>query len=480
MSGGVTSELGEGPDGRFRLVVVGGGFTGAVLAINAIRASAHRLAIVMVEPAAELGRGIAYGTRDPAHRINVPTDRMGLFEADPTQATRWFHEHGILPDPASDAGDGRFYVSRQAYGAFVADVLRQTVAAAGERVAFEHRRTTASALAHRDGVWVVTLADGSRVAADLVALCFGHAVPGLPCPLDAAVRTDRKFVLDPWAPEALGAIEPSDAVLIVGTGLTMADVVLGLREKGHRGPITAVSRRGLLPRRHGSFVSTIDILDGEAVPTTALELLRLIRRRVRRDGPAFGGWHALVDALRFKLPLIWSHLPPREKKRVLRRLLPFWEVHRFRIAPQVATALDNAMRASTLTVEKAGLTGLTRSDGGIAASLRPPGGRAESRTFDAVVLCTGPEKDLGANPLVAALLAEDIARLDALDLGLAVDAHSHVLDRDGRASSDLLAFGPMTRGSFGEMTGAPDIAAHIERQATRLFGTGRPADEERR
>jgi uncharacterized NAD(P)/FAD-binding protein YdhS len=27
----------------------------------------------------------------------------------------------------------------------------------------------------------------------------------------------------------------------------------------------------------------------------------------------------------------------------------------------------------------------------------------------------------------------------------------------------LLAFGPMTRGSFGEMTGAPDIARHLER-----------------
>ena len=139
-----------------RLVVVGGGFTGAVFVMNAIKAARRPLDIVVVEPLAELGRGVAYGTDDPAHRINVPSDRMALFKSDRTEATRWFFEHGVLPDPDSDDGQGQFYVSRQAYGAFVSDVLRRTVDGAQGRARLRHLRTSATG--------VERLGDGWRVS----------------------------------------------------------------------------------------------------------------------------------------------------------------------------------------------------------------------------------------------------------------------------------------------------------------------------
>ena len=463
------AEAGGSAAAAIKLVVVGGGFTGAVLVLNAIRTTSRPLDVVVVEPGADLGRGIAYGTDDPAHRINVPSDRMGLFDGDPSGATRWFYDHGILPDAGSDDGQGRSYVAREAYGAFVADTLMRRLAAVADRVAFRHLRASARTVTPSGPGWQVGLLDGTRVHADIVALCFGHAVPSLPCPIDAAARHHPKFVPDPWARHRFDAIEPDDAVLIVGTGLTMADVAVSLREKQHRGPITAVSRRGLLPRPHGAFRGDIDILEGEPVPATALDLLRLLRRRIRASGPSLGGWHPLVDALRFKLPQIWGTLPRHEKVQVLRRLLSFWEVHRFRIAPQVAAALESSRESGALKVERAALAGLARDAQRFVATLRRPGGLLEHRAFDAVILCTGPEKSLRGNPLVAMLLAEGTARLDEVEVGLAVDPQSHVLDRGGRAWPTLLAFGPMTRGSFGEMTGAPDIARHIEALSAHLF-----------
>ncbi len=451
-----------------RVVVIGGGFTGAALVIHAIRANDRPLDIVVVEPAAELGRGIAYGTDDPAHRINVPSDRMGLFQDDPTGATRWFFEHGVLPDAGSDDGQGNFYAPRHVYGSFVGDMLRQTLAAAGERVRFRHVRAAATSIARQGQGWIASLSDGARIEADLVALCFGHAAPLIPALIEADVKSDPKFAPDPWARDALAAIAPSDSVLVVGTGLTMADVVVSLREKGHLGPITAASRRKLLPRQHGLFLDAIDIFDGQPPPKTALGLVRLLRRRIRSEGPV-KGWHPIVDALRAKLPLAWNALPPNEKARALRRLLPFWEVHRFRIAPQVNAVLVRDRQAGDLVVKQAGLTHLARRDGRFVATLRQPGNRTEDCAFDAVVLCTGPEKDLRANPLVAALLAAGIARLDDANLGLAVNQRSRVLDQVGLPWPNLLAFGPMTRGSFGEMTGAPDIARHIEALSGGLF-----------
>jgi uncharacterized NAD(P)/FAD-binding protein YdhS len=38
-----------------------------------------------------------------------------------------------------------------------------------------------------------------------------------------------------------------------------------------------------------------------------------------------------------------------------------------------------------------------------------------------------------------------------------------LIDALGSMQSDLFAFGPITRGTFGEMTGAPDILRQIER-----------------
>ncbi|MFB0488572.1 putative NAD(P)/FAD-binding protein YdhS [Methylobacterium sp. OAE515] len=442
------------PD-ALRLVIVGGGFTGAALAIHAMRAAAGPLDIVVLEPRAELGRGVAYGTADRNHRINVPSDRMDVAAAESGAATAWFRAQGLLPE-----GEAARYLPRAAYGAYVGDLLARTGATAGDRVRLRHLRMAATAVRPQNGAWMVDTDTGERIAADRVALCFGHAVPALPCRFGPGVAASRRFVPDPWAIDALAAIEPGASVLVVGTGLTMADVVTSLRAGGHRGAITAVSRRGLLPRAHGVFLTSLDVL-GPDRPRTAIDLLRLLRRQVAAADPALG-WQPVLDSFRKVLPDVWNALPAAEQRRIVRRLLPFWEVHRFRIAPQIAAGLAQAGAEGQLSVRRASVIGLAlAADGRLEAELRA-GSATERRRFDAVVLCTGPERDVSRNPLVAALLADGTARLDAVGLGLAVDRRSRVLGAAGVPQPGLYAFGPMTRGSFGEMSGATDIAHHIE------------------
>lgn len=453
-------------DDARRLVIVGGGFTGAVVAMHAMRATTGSLDITIVDPAVELGRGIAYGTNDPDHRINVPSDRMGLTVEDPLEATRWLFEQAILPDEKSADERGHFYVPRQAYGAFMAARLRDACADAQPRVTLEHKRASALSVTPAKGIadraWQVACDDGALLAADVVALCFGHAVPTPPCPITRDVAAHPKFVANPWANDAFAAIGSRDRVTIVGTGLTMADVAMSLQAHGHTGPVTAVSRRGLLPLGHGAFISDLDVLEGAPPPRKAIDLLRLVRRRARDMQPTFG-WQPVVDSLRARLPDVWNALPREEKRKVVRRLLPFWEIHRFRIAPQIDAALRQARSDGVLSVEKGSVMGITLGPAGFEACLLRADGTRVTRESDALVLCTGPDRDLRKNPLVATILHEGLGRLDDAGLGLAVDRQSRLVDCAGRVQSGLMAFGPMTRGSFGEMTGAPDIAAHIER-----------------
>jgi uncharacterized NAD(P)/FAD-binding protein YdhS len=446
------------------IVVIGGGFTGVAFVIHAIRACAAdvNLDFTIVEPSADLGRGIAYGTTEPLHRINVPSDRMSLFANDSTHATRWLKEHEAL-DAGSMDDQGHYYVSRHRYGEYVDATLKDVLATAAPQVRVSHLRASATGLSKRALGYIVHLDNGAQLEAQRVALCFGHTPSKPPGCIDENALQDPCLIAHPWSHDALHAIPRDASVLLVGTGLTMADVAVTLIGRKHAGRITAISRRGLRAQPHGLFADAADFLGNTEPPSTARELLKRLRQRIARDKQANIGWQPAADAFRFDLPRIWNALPAREQRRVVRRLLPFWDVHRFRIAPQIHAAIEHAIGTGQMSVVTAGIGDIHRRAQGFRVGLRRRGGHIEEHDFGAVVFCTGPARDIDRNPLVSSLLASRLARLDAVRAGLDTDLQSRILDADGSVSPGLFAFGPMTRGSFGEMTGAPDIARHLER-----------------
>jgi uncharacterized NAD(P)/FAD-binding protein YdhS len=448
--------------------VIGGGFTGLALVIHMIRASQHtrdngpaaRLQFDLVERDAELGRGIAYGTPDPLHRINVPTERMSLFGDDPLHAMRWLTEHDAIDADCKDQ-TGAHYVARAQYGAYVLGTLRDMLAAAGDRVSFTHWQASARSMHAAGTGYEVQLDTGEVLTAERVALCIGHAPPALPCRIAQPLLNDPALITNPWAPGAFDSI-PSDAsVLIVGTGLTMVDSVVSLLARDHRGPIKAISRRGLLPKPHGVFLEANDFLENAPPPRTARQLVRMLRQRIARDERRIG-WQPAVDALRFDLRWVWCALPQREKQRVMQRLLPFWDVHRFRVGPQVHAVLQEAIDSGRVVIETLGITDIERSDEGLLATLRQAGAQTGQYAFDRIVFCTGPSRNIAANPLIRSLLDAGHARLDETGTGIDVNLLSQIKNREGALVPGLFAFGPITRGTFGEMTGASDIARHIE------------------
>ena len=96
-------------------------------------------------------------------------------------------------------------------------------------VGLRHLRVRAAGV-RRDGAGVLVTADDGQVhRADAVVLATGERPPGAGW-APAALRDSAFFVPDPWAPGALDVVRrdaagPAD-VLLVGTGLTMVDVVL--------------------------------------------------------------------------------------------------------------------------------------------------------------------------------------------------------------------------------------------------------------
>jgi uncharacterized NAD(P)/FAD-binding protein YdhS len=456
--------------GPLRLAIVGGGFSGVGLAIHALASTGRPLSVHVFEPSAKLGRGAAYGTTNADHRINVPTDRMSLFSSDPTHFTRWLFEKKWLPDPESVDAFGRFYVPRSAFAAYLEHVFAEAARSA-TTVSLRHRQTRVVGLARENEAFRVELADGGSLQVDRVAICTGH-VPSAPCRVrDGAARHPR-FIANPWSPDSLAAVRRQDRVLIVGTGLTMVDVVATLSRADHQGSIVAISRRGLLPLEHGQFVEGDHLFEGVR-PATALELLSLVRAEVRQRDDGLD-WQAIVDALRRRLPEVWPALPVSERIRVVRRLMPFWEVHRFRIAPQGAAAVARLKAQGTLTVQRARVIEVDANAESLLARLRLPGGGMVERIFDSIILCSGASRNIRDTPLLANLIDQGLAQTDDVSIGLRVDALSRLIDAQGATQPGLFAFGPMTRGTFGEMTGAPDILRQIERVVPTVTNANAP------
>ena len=440
---------------RRSVVIIGGGCSGSVVAHHL--ASAADLDITVVEPRPVLGPGLAYSTQEPAHRINVPASKMSLFSDDLDDFTRWLAEAELEGADAADRS-GDAYPRRAVFGRYLAERMAPLVAAGR----IHHERQRAETVARRgDGGFDVVLEDGRTLFADIVTVATTHPPPAVPTALAPLVGRPG-FIPDVYAEGALAGVLPMDRVLVVGNGLTAADVVAALDGRGHTGPITSLSRNGLRSRGHAE-VPQEPFGDFTTEPETdALALLRRIRRTVREAEAAGGSWHFVLDAVRNQGPAIWQALPVAERRRVVRRLRSFWDVHRFRIAPQVEAVLDRRARDGSYVSLAAALQWARPTSEGIeVASRRRGSGSIRAAMFDVVINTTGPaHRSVVERAPVRSLFAAGLMALDAVGLGLAVAADGRALDAAGEPVANLYVAGPLARGTVGELMGLYEVARH--------------------
>lgn len=459
----------------FRLAIIGGGFTGAVFAVHFLRAFPRAVELAIFEPREALGRGVAYGTDSALHRINVPSDKMFVFEEDRDHFSRWMASSGRrAADPGGETGDGDHYSLRRDFGAYVSWLLESAATTHAANCSLGHHRTNAEKVERlADGTFLVTGGDGSMAAADAVLVCASHAAPAFPWRADLHEDTPG-LVVNPWAPGALEDLPPDGDAFIIGTGLTMADMVVSLHASGHSGAILALSRRGLIPSEQGEFDTGFDLFDDREPPRTALDLLRLVRRRaddLAKDGRA---WHPAVDALRRDLPRYWQTLPVSERDKAVRHLRAYWDVHRYRMAPQVADRLERDKASGRLATMSGRIEAIRHDGEGFTVEWRPRGSDRTAppvRTRASIVInCTGPGANpaRSRNPLFRNLIDSGLAAPDPLGIGLDVAEDGTALDAAAHPIPRLLVAGPLARGRFGETMGVPDASANARLVAEAL------------
>lgn len=402
-------------------------------------------------------RGVAYGTKERRHLLNVPAGRMSALPEEPEHFLRWLKEHDLSANSST-------FAPRADFGAYLEELLAAHLdridVIIGEAIDIEGTS--------RGGV--VKLADGRRIEGEVIVLALGNPPPSAPCPLDETVANDARYVANPWAPGSLDRIARSgDApTVLLGTGLTMIDVMLSLLSRDPSLRCIALSRRGLLPteHRHASGPpSYARLLEHERWPRTALGMLRSLRTAIAHSDE---DWRETINALRPLTPQLWGELPLRERLRFAQRLRTYWDVHRHRMAPESADYVREAIASGALSLRRGKIVAIHATPASLVVSL---GSATGDVTIDAanVINCTGPAIDLvRAIPLLAQLAKRGIVRSDSIGWGIDTDAHWSVLDRDGHSQPWLVTFGPLLRGALWETTAVPELRAHAAILAQRL------------
>lgn len=442
------------------VAIVGGGFTGGAVAYHlAGGTTPGDVRIVVFEPRPRLGAGLAYSADDPAHRVNVPASKMSLLPEDEGHFARWLETSGRLAaDPEAWSATGSAFPARSVFGDYMAENLRPLVAAG----IVEHHREAVTDIGRADKGWLLGTASGARIVADLLVLATTHPPPAVPDPL-RSIEDAPGFIADATRPGALTGIAREARVLVVGTGLTAADVVATLDRRGHRGPITLLSRRGLRSRGHAPAGSAVRPFGDFATHPrhTALELLRTVRAEISAANAAGLSWHAVFDALRSQGGDIWRGLPLVERQKLVRHLRIFWDVHRFRVAPQIDDVILRGLEAGRIAIVSGRLTSSTLDENGhLAVSFRRRASEIEEgRSFDWVVIATGPSHGqvLQSQPHLSSLAADGILTIDSTRLGIACDEGARVVRADGKVEPEIYVAGPLARGTFGELMGLPQV-----------------------
>lgn len=418
------------------VAIVGGGFSGAMLAARLAEAG---VASRLIERSGRFGTGVAYSTPCDAHLLNVRAGRMSAVEGSPDDFVDWLKAHH--PEQADPEG----FVPRRLYGLYVQDRLTAVEAAHPGRIA----RITGDVVAVGDNS--VSLADGRALPASAVVLCTGNPAP-------ATTRAISPRILsDPWSPGALDRIGEDDDILILGTGLTMVDVLLALAEKGWRGRATALSRRGLPPRAHLDRPERPAALTDEALTGPVSRRLGAARRLAAREG-----WRPVMEGYRPITADLWSQADIASRGRFLRHLRPWWDVHRHRIAPQIGRAMDALVAGGRLTLASGRIRAITPENDGARLDWTRRGATQAPLAGRWLIDCTGPGHDATTDPLTGPLIAQGRAQLDPLGLGLDLDDAGRVIDVDGRSEARLFVLGPPARAAFWETIAVPDVRKRIE------------------
>lgn len=459
-----------------KIAIVGAGFSGTAFAAACHQHFKTPVQIFLYEKTGVFGPGEAYKTPFFYHLLNVKAKDMSAYEDYPDDFLQWLESYcKKMPEQIDQyLNENQIalkdqFVPRNLYGQYLKNLIVNMQSDTQSCVDLKLRSEEVIDVDFDQNQALVISKNQFGIrkqqAVDKIILALGNNMPSA---FSFPILSDISIIHHPWDYEAPNQIDKNDSVCIVGTGLSMIDTVLTLYHQHHAGPIYAVSRHGLLPLTHSdsqaSFSFPDEFLSRHHSLTNLTKALRKISEHYMEEG---GDWRQVVMALRRHVPDIWLQASLADKKRFLRHLLPYWNIHRHRVPASVAKLLNSLSTQGQLKI----LAGRLQEAGQQKMTLRLRHHRHNSEfNTQWLINCMGPSLNLASQslPLIQSLQKKSLATFDSLQLGLSVSDRGALKTKEGKDSSLLYTIGSLRKGHCWEVNAVPEIRQQCDALARHL------------
>ncbi len=436
------------------IAIIGGGISGTLVVLNLLKQSQTPISILWFDERNSFCKGLAYSTTDNAHLLNVRASNMSVFVDEPEHFVMWLVRHN-LPYGATD------FVPRFIYGDYVLSTFNE-LSSSNHKVTIKQFDEEVKSIRKTGDKYLVSSIQTQQV--QKVVLGFGNFLPAHPQSISKEFIMSEAYYQNAFSQKLFQNCNHYQSITIIGSGLTMVDVVLSLNKHNYHGGIIVISPHGYLPQAHSENpLPAVTLFINQHQHYTLLQLLSLVNKQLKLAKANQLSIHSVIDSLRPHVQRLWINLPLNEKKQFLRHLRHKWGVARHRAPSQSITVINELQKTTCLTVLKGRISDISLTKEGFNMQYLTKDSQKNSFETQLIINCTGPESNFEKMdiPLIKQLLKDDMIEVDALKYGLKCMPN-------GQISGNLYAIGPPLKGILWESTAVPEIRGQAQQLAKML------------
>lgn len=459
-----------------KIAIIGGGFSALSLSHQIISKSNTPLTLYICEQSSHIGLGTAYSTPYPWHLLNVRAAQMGIDSDNPGGFYEWLQNNEDIwrsADPAFQklAFDKETFLPRKLYGVYLSSLLKDIKnIAKSKNIHFETiNKSVTDILESSERTLDIIFSDKRDLKVDKVILATGvQSIKDL-----SFATSSKRYIPNLWKLEKqdltnqISNSTKDSVFFIIGTGLTMVDMLSSLDNLNYQGKIIALSRHGYLPETHvEKHLTPLGNLDMILAPKRLSDKLKAFRnelKSIKKDG---GHWVQLFETIRPVTPQLWKQLSLQDKKRFLKYCLPLWNKHRHRMPASSKGLIDDLIQKDRLKILSGKIIEI--ADKNILEVRYKHDESIQTVQTDLIYNCTGPDYNLkqSKSPLIQNLLNQGWITPDSLGLGIKCDSN---LKTESPYSKKIYVMGALLFGENFETTAVPDIRIHAQKIASHIL-----------
>ena len=461
-----------------KIGIIGCGFSGTMVAVHLIRNTTEAMELIMIDPSADTGKGIAYTPYSKKHLLNVVTEKMSAFKHDTAHFLEWVLQQKDFSDSDRNILSQSF-LPRYLYGAYLQNIWQEALQEAETKQCKITRMCDAATdIEYIDDGIKLYLKDGIEIVVDECVIATGNHTPGNVKINNTAFYESEFYFQNPWKESTVTNLDSSLPVFIIGNGLTMVDTIIGLHEKGFSNEIYSISNNGfnILPHRHIG-VQYKDLANELPSKIDLLSILHLFNKHIKKIKKFGLSAEPIIDSLRPYTQKIWQALSDKEKKVFMGRLRHLWGLARHRIPLHIHDYIQQLRIHNKLHIVAGKIIDIERNEND--CSVRYYDKRLnQERTIKVarVINCTGPETNLekAGHLLLKKAIEKGYITQDPLHIGINANPSSfEVLNREAQSMKHLYTLGGNLKGVLWESTAVNELRDQAERLAIHILDTNR-------